>query len=94
MVDVRRRALGFHWIDQGRLTKVRHRGVESTWDEAIAAIAAALRTLRDTGNGARLGVIASSQLTNEELFLIRKDLSGARSGAQVTASVPTPGLQR
>ena len=33
---------GFGWIDRGRLTKVRNRGVESTWEEAIAAIAAAL----------------------------------------------------
>jgi len=71
---------GFAWIDQGRLTKVRHQGVDSTWEQAIAAIAAAL------AEGSRLGVIASSQLTNEELFLIRDIFPGAR----VTASVPTP----
>ncbi|MGH9784510.1 MAG: 2Fe-2S iron-sulfur cluster-binding protein, partial [Terriglobia bacterium] len=71
---------GFGWIDQGRLTKVRHHGVESTWDEAIPAIAEALP------NCPRLAVIASAQLTNEELFLLREIFQGAL----VTASVPSP----
>jgi NADH-quinone oxidoreductase subunit G len=82
---------GFGWIDRGRLTKVRHQGVDSSWDEAIASIGAALATVRQNGSGPRLGVIASSKLTNEELFLIR-DLFQNMLGACVTASVPvTPG---
>ena len=36
---------GFHWIDRGRLTHVRHRGTESTWEQALAAISAALATV-------------------------------------------------
>ena len=36
------------------------------------------------GDGARLGVIASAQLTNEELFLIREVFQGA----QISANVP------
>jgi NADH-quinone oxidoreductase subunit G len=79
---------GFGWIDHGRLTKVRHRGVDSTWDEALAAISAALADVRQNGLGSRLGVIASSKLTNEELFLIR-DLFRNTLGARVTASVET-----
>jgi NADH-quinone oxidoreductase subunit G len=79
---------GFGWIDKGRLTKVRHRGVESTWEQAMAAIAAELTTLRRNGTGSRIGVIASSQLTNEELFLIREIFQGAL-GARVTAAFPT-----
>jgi NADH-quinone oxidoreductase subunit G len=79
---------GFGWIDEGRLTKVRHHGVESTWERAIADIGAELATLRQDGTGSRLGVIASSQLTTEELFLIREIFQGAL-GAHVTASVPT-----
>jgi NADH-quinone oxidoreductase subunit G len=79
---------GFGWMDEGRLTKVRHQGVDSTWEQAIAAIVAALSKLRENGSGSRLGVIASSQLTNEELFLIREIFQGAL-GAHVTASVPT-----
>jgi NADH-quinone oxidoreductase subunit G len=78
---------GFHGIDKGRLTRVRNRGVDATWEQAIAAIAAELATLRESGNGSRLGVIASAQLTNEELFLIQALFKGL-PGAQVTASVP------
>jgi NADH-quinone oxidoreductase subunit G len=62
---------GFGWIDEGRLTKVRHGGADSTWDEAMAAIAALLADVQRNKAGSQLGVIASSQLTCEELFLIR-----------------------
>jgi NADH-quinone oxidoreductase subunit G len=79
---------GFGWIDEGRLTSVRRHGAESTWPEAFADIVAALARLR-AGGSPRLGVIASSRLTNEELFLIR-EIFGAALGASVTASYPTP----
>ena len=78
---------GFHWIDHGRLTQVRDRGTESTWDKALAAISAALA--RGKNDGARLGVIASSGLSNEELFLIR-EIFQTGLGARVTAFVPAP----
>jgi NADH-quinone oxidoreductase subunit G len=78
---------GFGWIDKGRLTKVRNRGGDATWDQATAAIAAELATLREKGHGSRLGVIASAQLTNEELFLLREIFQRVL-GAQVTASFP------
>jgi NADH-quinone oxidoreductase subunit G len=79
---------GFGGIDRGRLTKVRNQRGDSTWEQAIAAIGAALASSRENGTGFRLGVIASAQLTNEELFLIREIFRGIL-GAQVTASVPT-----
>ena len=85
---------GFGWIDQGRLTKVRGPdGAQATWEQALSAISTALAGLvkdqdgERTGAGARVGVIASAQLTNEELFLIREIFEGAL-GAQVSASVP------
>lgn len=78
---------GFHWIDRGRLTHVRHRGAESTWEQAVADISAALAP-RDSG-AARLGVIASSGLSNEELFLIREVFQRGL-GASVMAAVPVP----
>jgi NADH-quinone oxidoreductase subunit G len=78
---------GFGWIDTARLTSVRNRGGDATWDQASGAIVAALTTLIESGNGSRLGVIASAQLTNEELFLIR-EIFGSALGAQVTAAVP------
>jgi len=80
---------GFGWTDHGRLRKVRSQSGDSTWEEAIAAIAPELAKLREKGSGSRIGVIASPQLTNEELFLIREIFQGAL-GARVTASVPTP----
>ena len=82
---------GFGWVDKGRLTKVRHLGVDSTWEQAITTIAPALEKLRENGAGSKrskLGVIASPQLTNEELFLIREIFQGAL-GAHVTAAIPT-----
>jgi NADH-quinone oxidoreductase subunit G len=79
---------GFHWVDEGRLTTVRNQGVDSTWDQAIPAIAAALATFLEDETGSRLGVIASSQLTNEELFLIREIFRDGL-GARLTASFPT-----
>ena len=85
---------GFGWIDQGRLTEVRGPdGAQATWEQALSAISTALAGLvkkqdgERNGAGARVGVIASAQLTNEELFLIREIFEGAL-GAQVSASVP------
>jgi len=70
---------GFGWIDRERLTSVRGPSGDASWEQALTAISA---TLAD----ARVGVIASPRLTNEELFLIREIFQGAL-GAQVTASV-------
>lgn len=80
---------GFHWIDRNRLKKVRSRGEDSTWDRAVLAIASALAGHREPAKETRLGVIASTQLTNEELFLI-KEIFGKALGARLTAAVPTP----
>ena len=78
---------GFRWMDHGRLRKVRNRSADSTWEQAIRAVTAALAKFQN-GAGARLGVIASAQLTNEELFLIREIFQSALS-ARVTAAIPT-----
>jgi NADH-quinone oxidoreductase subunit G len=71
---------GLGWIDHARLDKVRGPSPGATWEQAITAISTALA-------GARIGVIASAQLTNEELFLIRQIFQEAL-GAKVSASVP------
>jgi NADH-quinone oxidoreductase subunit G len=82
---------GFGWMDENRLKHVHTRGVESTWERAIEEITADLASLRQNGLASRLGVIASPQLTNEELFLIRQIFQDAL-GSRVTAAVPaTPG---
>ncbi len=74
---------GFHWIDRERLTKVRHRGADSKWDAALSGIGADLAKLT------KIGVIASSQLTTEELFLIR-EIFQSKLGARVAAPALKP----
>ena len=84
---------GFGWVDQARLKRVRGPSAEATWEQALTEISTALagsdREEADAGDGGnrRLGVIASAQLTNEELFLIREIFQRAL-GARVSASVP------
>ena len=86
---------GLGWVDQGRLDKVRGPSgdADASWEGAITAIAAALKRSSEgvdgagSGGGARIGVIASAKLTNEELFLIREIFQGAL-GARISASVP------
>ena len=80
---------GFHWMDENRLTRVRHHGLPATWEEALEAIGASLADLRDTSGRPRIGVIASPQLTTEELFLIREVFQRA-VGARVAVAAPTP----
>ena len=72
---------GLGWIDHARLDKVRGPSPGATWEQALTTISTALK-------GARIGVIASAQLTNEELFLIREIFQGGL-GAKVSASVPS-----
>ena len=86
---------GLDWIDQARLRKVHgpssqgagtqnaEVAANTTWDEALRTISAALSVVPK----GRIGVIASAQLTSEELFLIR-EIFQRSLGAQVSASVP------
>jgi NADH-quinone oxidoreductase subunit G len=73
---------GFGWVDNRRLTTLRGPMGDATWEQALAAISERLAKT----DPARIGVIASAQLTNEELFLIREIFAGAR----VTANVHEP----
>jgi NADH-quinone oxidoreductase subunit G len=70
---------GFEWVDTRRLTKVRAPVGNATWNEALTAIATKLGEV----DAARVGVIASAQLTNEELFLIREVFAGAKISSNV-----------
>ncbi len=63
---------GYKAIDQGRLRKVLHRGVETNWETALAELADSLKKVKLQGSQAQVGILPSAQLTNEELFLIRK----------------------
>ena len=79
---------GLGWIDRARLGKVRGptSDQDASWDVALDAISEALEGPRsEPDGGRRIGVIASAQLTNEELFLIREIFG--ELGARVTALV-------
>ena len=84
---------GFGWLDQGRLHQVRGPASDATWEQALTEISTALNGWNQeeggdgNGKGSLLGVIASTQLTNEELFLIRELFQNAL-GAQVGTFVP------
>jgi NADH-quinone oxidoreductase subunit G len=67
---------GLGWIDEDRLQEVRGPSGSSTWDDALTAIEGGLK-------GARVGVIASAQLTNEDLFLIKHVFADAKISAAV-----------
>jgi len=90
---------GFGWIDQARLNNVRgpsadgRDATDATWEQALTAISTALAgSVKEqdgdrNGAGTGIGIIASAQLTNEELFLIREIFEGAL-GARVSTSIP------
>ena len=82
---------GFEWVDRARLDCVRGPSADSadaSWDKALATISVALKdSAKQQELDSSIGVIASAQLTNEELFLIRELFQDAL-GAQVSATVP------
>ena len=77
----------FGWLDQARLKKVRGPSADATWEQAFTEISTALARAASRETGGRIGVIASAQMTNEELFLIREIFQGAL-GARVSVSIP------
>ncbi len=79
---------GYKFMDEGRLRKVLFRGRETTWENAMAELAAGLAAAKAEAAQARVGVIPSPQLTTEELFLIRKIFREALGIPQVSAGVP------
>ncbi|MBI3333003.1 MAG: (2Fe-2S)-binding protein [Candidatus Omnitrophica bacterium] len=79
---------GYKFIDQGRLRQVLHRGTEISWEEALGQMAAGLSGARTEGKQASVAVLASAQLTTEELYLVRKLFVDSLGVAQCSAQVP------
>src|SRR5262249_7324979 len=86
---------GFGWIDdETRLTAVSARGggelAPTTWDDAIARLAAMLRRYRPE----EIGLLASPQMSNEDLFALKlvADHLGIRQ-IDHRAPAQTPGDQ-
>ena len=80
---------GYKFIDQGRLRKVLFRGKEISWEKAIGELSGYLAHLTPENRKQSIGVIASAQLTTEELFLVRKLFKESLGIAHCFAQVPT-----
>lgn len=80
MCDVGR--YNYHSIDENRITTPQLLNDLISWPQAIDAAATALKSVKDQS---RIGVIASAQLTNEDLFAIRKFFKGALVDFKVPA---------
>jgi NADH-quinone oxidoreductase subunit G len=66
----------YQWLDLDRLEKPMIRdtgGLKPTdWDAVIAKVAGQFKSVYDSNGAESIGVIASPQMTNEELYLVRK----------------------
>jgi predicted molibdopterin-dependent oxidoreductase YjgC len=68
---------GFDFIgSQERLTDplIKENGTfrKASWDEALDLVAQKLKTIRDTHDGDRIGVLTSARITNEENYIAHK----------------------
>jgi len=78
----------YRFIDENRIQSPQFKDQVISWDEAVETVAAAIKPLQDARRTNRIGVIASAQLTNEDLFAIRKLFKETLSGALVDFRVP------
>ena len=71
----------YRFIDENRIHHPQLNNTLISWGQAIDTVVEVLKPLKDFKRTTRIGVIASPQLTNEDLFVIRKffkvDLKGA-----------------
>lgn len=62
----------YKWIDVDRIEEPRTNGKAANWSTVLSAVADGLKqTIEKSGPGS-VGVVASPQMTNEELYLVRK----------------------
>jgi NADH-quinone oxidoreductase subunit G len=78
----------YHFIDDGRIQHPQLNNDLIAWDQAIDTIVTVLKPLHNLKRTNRIGVLASAQLTNEDLFVIRKLFKETLNGAHVDFRVP------
>ncbi len=78
----------YRFIDGNRIQHPQLNNDLISWDHAVDTIVKFLKPLQNTNRTNRIGVLASAQLTNEDLFVIRKFFKGTLKGAQVDFRVP------
>jgi len=82
----------YHFIDENRIQHPQFKDTVISWERAVEIMAQAIKPLQDSGRANRIGVIASAQLTNEDLFVIRKFFKETLKGTLLDFRVPeTPG---
>jgi NADH-quinone oxidoreductase subunit G len=64
---------------------------ELAWDTAMAILGDKLRALADAGRSDRVAVVATSWLTNEELFLLKKIFRDDFGAGRIVLCDPQPG---
>ncbi len=84
----------YHAIDEHRIMNIQirdgHATREGSWEEAFTRLVSAIQRLKTAGQLDRIGVILSTHLTNEELYLA-KTIFRQLGITQVTAQAPRPG---
>ncbi len=86
MCDVGR--YNYHFIDENRIIVPQLRNELVAWEYAMEVFASALKPLKDAGRNDRIGVLASAQLTNEDLFVVRKLFKETLKGSHVDFIAP------
>src|SRR5208282_4576764 len=78
----------YHFIDENRIFHPQFNDDLISWDRAVDIITQMIKPLKDSNRSDRIGVLASAQLTNEDLFVIRKFFKETLKGALVDFRVP------
>jgi len=78
----------YHFIDDNRIQHPQLKDDFVSWDQATDTIVTVLKSIQKSNNTNRIGVLASAQLTNEDLFVIRKFFKETLKGAMVDFRVP------
>jgi NADH-quinone oxidoreductase subunit G len=78
----------YRFIDENRIMQPQLNNDLISWDQAVDTIVTVLKPLHNLKRTNRIGVIASAQLTNEDLFVIRRFFKGTLKGTHVDFRVP------
>jgi NADH-quinone oxidoreductase subunit G len=71
----------YHFIDENRILYPQIKDKIVSWDEAIESVAKQIKALKGAGQTNRIAVLASAQLTNEDLFGVKKLFKDTLKGA-------------
>jgi NADH-quinone oxidoreductase subunit G len=83
MCDVGR--YNYRFIDENRVLYPQHKNELISWDQAVTLIA---QTIKQSAPKDRIGIVASAQLTNEDLFAVRKLFKDQLKSSNVDFRVP------